>query len=366
MVHLVTRRQAIVTAAGLTALATTPPTDAGTQTKAVTRIAFGSCAHQDKEQPVWDTILATKPDLFIFLGDNIYGDTRDIEDLRAKYAKLAQIPGFKRLRETVPVLAAWDDHDFGENDAGADYPLKDQSKQAFLEFWNEPPNSARWKQDGIYDAYVFGPAGQRVQIILPDLRTNRTAIRKRDLGGKDFETWATERLSANQAAPGPYERNSHPSATMLGASQWHWLEQQMRVPAEVRLFGSSLQVLADFPGWEAWINYAHDHQRLFDLIRRTRCSGMVFLSGDTHYAELSRLNLNTPYPLWDLTSSGITEVWPVLPPNDNRVGRAYRGVNFGVIDIQWAPSPILTLQVRDIEGTVRVTQDVNIAELAVA
>ncbi|MET0658010.1 MAG: hypothetical protein ABW110_07620 [Steroidobacteraceae bacterium] len=49
----------------------------------LTRIAFGSCAKQDKEQPIWDAVLASKPDLFIFLGDNIYGDTTDMQVMRA-------------------------------------------------------------------------------------------------------------------------------------------------------------------------------------------------------------------------------------------------------------------------------------------
>lgn len=67
-------------------------------------------------------------------------------------------------------------------------------------------------------------------------------------------------------------------------------------------------MLADFPGWEAWINYARDHQRLIDLIRRKQASGVIFISGDTHYAELTKLDVNVPYTLWDLTSSGLTEV----------------------------------------------------------
>jgi alkaline phosphatase D len=100
---------------------------------ALTRIAFGSCAKQSKDQPIWDAVLATKPELFVFLGDNIYGDTRDMKELRAKYAQLAAKPGFQRLRASTPLLATWDDHDFGEDDAGADYPMKEESRRSF---WN--------------------------------------------------------------------------------------------------------------------------------------------------------------------------------------------------------------------------------------
>lgn len=38
---------------------------------AVTRIAFGSCAHQDKDQPLLKVAAALNPDVFLFLGDNI-------------------------------------------------------------------------------------------------------------------------------------------------------------------------------------------------------------------------------------------------------------------------------------------------------
>src|SRR4051794_6491186 len=87
------------------------------------RIVFGSCAHQDKPQPVWDAINALKPDLFIFAGDNIYGDTKDMAVLRAKYQKLADQPGFKKLNKACPIIGTWDDHDYGADDAGADYPM---------------------------------------------------------------------------------------------------------------------------------------------------------------------------------------------------------------------------------------------------
>ena len=171
------------------------------------RIAFGSCAEVDKPQPVWDPVLARKNDLFIFLGDNIYGDTRDMSVLSAKYAKFAAIPGVARLRATTPVVAIWDDHDYGENDAGGDYPMKEQSREVFLDFWQEPADSPRRKRDGVYASYVFGPPGQRVQVILPDLRYNRTALTPRELGDADYKTWAKARMASGQPLPGPYVRN---------------------------------------------------------------------------------------------------------------------------------------------------------------
>jgi alkaline phosphatase D len=366
-----TRRETLAGAAALaaSACASAPEqqksSDAhSASSRALSRIAFGSCAKQDKEQPIWEAILNAKPDLFIFLGDNIYADTRDPKVMAEKYAMLAAKPGFRRLRETTPICAIWDDHDYGEDDAGADYPMKEESRRQFCDFWGEGADSVRRTRDGIYAAHVFGPTGRRVQVILPDLRWNRTPMRKLDLGGKSYTAWQAEQKTAGLPVPGPYERNPALEATMLGERQWTWLEEQLAQPADVRVLASSLQVLADFAGWEGWINFARDHQRLISAIRQTKANGLVCISGDTHYAELSMLDLNTPYPVWDLTSSGLTEVWPVLPPNALRVGEALRENNFGLIDIDWSTRH-LSLQACDVSGAVKIAHRVALATLKV-
>ena len=334
--------------------------------KTLTRIAFGSCAKSDKPQPIWDAVLASQPDLFIFLGDNVYLDTRDPAVMRRKYAELAAQPGFQRLKATVPILAIWDDHDYGENDAGADYPMKEESRRQFLDFFGEAADSPRRTRDGIYTAHVFGPAGRRVQVILPDLRWNRTPLMSLELGGQDYDAWVEKRAEAGETTPGPYARNPDTGATQLGESQWRWLEGQLGVQAEVRILASSLQVLADFAGWEGWINFAHDHQRLIAAIRDKKANGLICLSGDTHYGEISRLDVNTPYPLWDITSSGLTEVWPVTPPNALRVGSVFRDQNFGLLTIGWeGDSPTVLAQVRDVNGVVRLEQPIRIGDLVV-
>lgn len=334
--------------------------------RTLTRIAFGSCANAEKPQPIWDAVLAARPDLFIFLGDNVYLDTRDPEVMRRKYAQLAAQPGFQRLRATTPILAIWDDHDYGENDAGADYPMKEESRRLFLDFFGEAADSPRRTRDGIYTAHVFGPPGRRVQVILPDLRWNRTPLLSLELGDQDYEAWVEHRAAEGLPTPGPYARNPEDVATQLGETQWRWLEEQLSVPADLRLFGSSLQVVADFPGWEAWTNFAHDHQRLIAAIRERRADHLICLSGDTHYAEISRLEVNTPYPLWDITSSGLTEVWPVLPPNARRVGEAYREQNFGLLTVGWeAARPTILAEIRDVSGAVRLEQAIHLDDLVV-
>lgn len=343
----VSRREVMAGGAALAAL----PSVALAGETALSRIAFGSCAHQDKPQPIWDKVDAFDPQLFLFLGDNIYGDTRDMHVLRAKYAKLAGKPGFQRLRRKTPCLAIWDDHDYGENDAGREYPMKQESKDIFLDFWMEPKGSPRRSRAGNYTSAIIGPEGRRVQIIMPDNRWFRSGL----IG-----------ITEEPKDRGPYLVNSDPTATMLGTEQWEWLEAEFKKPAELRIFASSTQVLADAPGYEAWINYQADHQRLLDLIDFADVNGLIMISGDTHYAELSRLAEGVPYPLYDLTSSGLTEVWPFLGPNRLRVDEGFMGQNYGRILIDWEQrDPEIRLEVESVEGRTVIAETLRLSALQV-
>ena len=127
--------------------------------KPLSRIAFGSCAKQTLPQPIWEPILAYRPDLFIFAGDNVYGDFNapDAADLKRAYEEARHIAGYTKLLETVPHLAVWDDHDYGVNDGGVEFAHKSLSKDLFLEFWKAPANDIRRTRGGIYDSRIIGP-----------------------------------------------------------------------------------------------------------------------------------------------------------------------------------------------------------------
>src|SRR5215218_7890200 len=73
-------------------------------TKPMSRIAFGSCCRQDKPQPIWDAIASAQPDVFIWLGDNIYADTEDPAVMRAMYDLVANQPGYEKLRAETKIL----------------------------------------------------------------------------------------------------------------------------------------------------------------------------------------------------------------------------------------------------------------------
>jgi alkaline phosphatase D len=313
------------------------------------RIAFGSCAKQDRPQPIWDTVLAENPDLFIFVGDNIYADTEDMKVMRETYAQFAKQPGFTKLRKTIPILATWDDHDYGADDAGAKYPQKEESQRIFLDFFNVPRDDPAWNRPGVYSAHVFGPPGRRVQIILLDTRYFRGPLARR--GGR-------------VPGLGPYIPQPDPNVTMLGEDQWSWLEEQLRIPADLRIIGSSIQVVAEEHGWEKWMNFPRERLRLFRLIRDTAAEGVVFISGDRHFAELSRqAGTGVDYPLYDLTSSSLNSSIKTarLESNRHRVGLPVFADNFGLIEIDWnAPDPLLALVIMDENGERRIEYTIPI------
>ncbi len=327
----------------------------GVEPDALSRIAFGSCAHQDHPQPIWDAVLAAAPDLFIFLGDNVYADTSDMSLMRAIYDRQAAVPGWRRLRESTKILATWDDHDYGENDGGADFPGKEDSKAEFLRFFSVPDDAPVRDRPGVYSARVFGPVGRRVQVILLDTRSFRGPL----IARPDHEV---------DSIQGRYLPQPDPTVPMLGEAQWLWLEQQLEQPAELRLLVSSVQLAAIDHGWEKWGNLPHERRRLLDLLRSSGAGGVVVLSGDRHLAEISRLQEGdgAPYTLYDATSSGLNRSGGGYDaePNRFRVGKNYRGDNFGWIEIDWsAPDPELRIEVRDVDGGVRLAARALLSQL---
>ncbi|MCZ6604386.1 MAG: alkaline phosphatase D family protein, partial [Alphaproteobacteria bacterium] len=257
----------------------------------LTRIAFGSCADEEFAQPIWKAIAAADPDIFLFMGDNIYVDQLDgefVENVTPQmisdaYELMARHPDYSPFRSAVPILAAWDDHDFGKNDGGWEFEFKTQSKEMMLDFFGVAADAAVRGRDGLYHATTFGPQGRRVQIIMLDTRWFRSPLTPTDEWG----------------APGK-ERYVVSTATeqiILGEAQWAWLDARLREPADLRLLVSSIQVISEGHGWELWRNLPAERQRFFELLRQTKVENLVLLSGDRHVGGLYRLEGQTGYPL---------------------------------------------------------------------
>jgi alkaline phosphatase D len=328
-------------------------TDAVTQLPA--RIAFGSCGSQDRPMSILDSVANQQPDLFIWLGDNIYGDTKDMQVLRDKYAMLAAKPEFQRLKAATPFLATWDDHDYGWNDAGRHYPFKEESKEIFLDFWEEPTNSPRRLRKGIYTSKYYNNHNMTLQIILLDNRTFRDDLRR-----------YRGELSRDPRFFYPLDYYPHEitDSTLLGEEQWRWLEAELRKPADLRIIASGTQFSISYNGYEAWANFPHERQRMLDLIKNTGASGVIFLTGDVHYGEISVLREQGLYPIYDVTASGITSTWHFATPNENRIEGPVMDNHFGLLKIDWnQQDPPITMEIIDIRGNQRVEHTIHLSEL---
>lgn len=312
------------------------PLDAGA---VLQRIAFGSCLHQDRPQPIWRRVIETKPDLFLMLGDNVYGDVSNaaLTELAGAYARQASHADFRAAAAAMSFLATWDDHDYGRNDAGADFPFKSQSRELFATFWGVP--QAELPAAGIYRAVVIGPPGRRVQVILLDLRTFRSAFAPRP---------AAERLMSG--TPGPYKPDPDPAKTMLGETQWAWLADELRVPAELRIVVSSIQLLADAHGFERWGHLPHELERFCRLVAASGAGGVIVISGDRHRAAIYRRTRGLPYPLYEITSSALNLSRAGAEPADaGRLTPMLAEDNFGLFTIDW-PQRRLGVGLRRLSG----------------
>lgn len=273
-------------------------------------IAFGSCNHTHLQQPMWSHIQSHQPDLFLWLGDVVYADTDDPAEMARHYRVQRDHPEYQKVSRNMPVLGIWDDHDYGGNNLGRDNPIKVQGQQLFLDFLGEPDNSIRRQQQGIYTTYTYGSGEQQVKMFLLDTRYHR-------------------------------ERGGRGRATLLGKDQWRWLEAELKQStARVNIIASGSSVLStQIPGGEEWEDFRWDKKQLFHLIDKYQVKGVLFLTGDRHFAALlkERVSGKTYY---EFMCSGLTHY--LNRPKAKFLmelflgkSNCYFGTNFGLLNFDW-------------------------------
>ncbi len=303
--------------------------------KTISRIIFASCAQQNEDQSIWDQIASENPDLTLYIGDNVYGDvySRDpaMPELKAAYMRLAQSEPFSRVRAAAPMLTTWDDHDYGMNDAGGEYQHKEYAEALFDYVWAVPEDDPRRSRPGIYGSWTIGAEdGKRVQVIMLDTRFFRSELMPTDERGA---------RGKERYLPDP-----DPAKTMLGDAQWVWLEGELKKSADLRLLVSSVQVISEGHGWEAWKMLPAERDRLYRLIDETNAEGLIVISGDRHAAGLYRKKGVSDYPIFEATSSSLNlpvsgfrspDEEPYMEPGPNRLGDMYQDANYGILEIDW-------------------------------
>lgn len=319
------------------------------RSETVTRFAFGSCYKaQLSQDQVWQSIASTEPQFFIFAGDTVYPKSDDetgaLTQLRHAYGMLQNEPAFAKLRAQVPVLAVWDDHDYGKNDGGGDFAWRAESEQLFESAWAQQADEPRRGRPGVYFSETLGKAGKKLQLIVLDTRFFRSPLR----GSNDYGSKGTER----------YIPDSDTRKTMLGEAQWLWLETQLQVPADLRIIVSTVQVLADGHGWEGWKQLPRERERLFALLRAKDTAPVVLLSGDRHVAGFYERDVGLSTPLLEFTSSALNN--PIAFPNryktlaedgPHRLGPLFGEANFGSVAIDWKAG-VIELNLHDARGAV--------------
>jgi alkaline phosphatase D len=310
------------------------------------KIGFGSCLKQDKSMPIFDPIKTEKLDLFLMIGDNVYGDSEEenLEELELAYKQ--QKKNFKMMNLDFPFEAIWDDHDYGLNDAGIEYPFKKKSKELFLDFWNVPPDDVRRFREGLYFDLIYEINNKTLQILFLDTRTFRDNLKPSDnIGGQGKER---------------YIPNTDSSLTILGINQWSWFKEKLNHKVDFRVIVSSIQFLPIGHGWESWNNFPHERKKLIEMIDETNLDQTLVISGDRHRAGIYKVKTNSGKIIFDVTSSSLNASFPMEEEyGPLRIGNTFIEENYGVIIVD-GKNDIMFVNIKDLNGeTVRNVTVIN-------
>jgi alkaline phosphatase D len=276
--------------------------------------------------------VSQQPEIWIWGGDNIYGDSHDMTFIAGEYKKQKENPGYQNLLATCPVTGTWDDHDYGINDGGKKFSKKKESKVLAATFLGFDESHSVWKHEGLYNSTTLKKSEHSLHIINLDTRYFRDTIKK---------VYYIDSLTKKST----YRYPANPEGDMLGEAQWQWFENELKnTDASLFNINSSVQLLAEEHRFERWATLPQAQQRFFDLLKRYPHKKVIVISGDRHIAELSMRNIEgLPYPLYDFTASGLSHTWSETWEEDNkyRIGELIIKRNFGILDIDFSNSGTL-------------------------
>jgi alkaline phosphatase D len=254
-------------------------------------LATGSCAYINEppyDRPdgpngpygggygIFNAIADKEPDLMLWLGDNAYlrePDWGSWSGFLHRYTHTRSAPELQHLLRSTHHYAIWDDHDFGPNDADGSFINGDMAREAFDIFWPNPAGHPAGV-GGITTSFTYAD----VDFFLLDDRTFRVPPK----GGT--------------AEP-----------TILGNAQIDWLIRALRYSdATFKIVAMGGQFLNDAVVFENYATVPAERQRIIDRLDAEGISGVVFLTGDRHFTELSRMVLPNGKELLDLTVSPLT------------------------------------------------------------
>ncbi len=287
------------------------------------------------------SIYDKQPDFMLWLGDNLYLREVDFDSwsgIIKRYTHDRSLPELQPVLGSMHHYAIWDDHDFGPNDSDRGYFLKDKTLEAFKMFWANPTYGINGKP-GITTIFQWGD----VDFFLLDDRYYRTP---NDRKGIDTE--------------------------MFGNEQIQWLiDNLVRSKAPFKIVATGGQILnpVEKDYLEIFNRFPKEKEKLLSLIRDEKISGVLFLTGDRHHSELTKLEREGDYPLYDFTISSFTA--GISPgkdePNNLRVpGRISDEHNFAIFNVSGkTKNRVLKCTVYDVKGKELWDYSINENELKV-
>lgn len=299
------------------------------------KIAIGSCSfinekRDDRPKPygssyeIFNAILDKDPDLMLWLGDNTYLRTPDFlteRGIRHRHRHTRATPELQALLGSVHHYATWDDHDYGPNDSDRSYVNKKIAERVFNDYWGNL-NTDAVGNGGITQHFAFND----VEVFMLDNRYHRAPNRSKNENkayfGKDQIEWLIDALTASRA---PF-----------------------------KLVASGGQVISDAAKYENYATYPGEREYLLKRIEEERIEGVIFLSGDRHHTEISKLDRLQAYPLIDITCSPLTSGTHKRRDEGNTLQVAdkyFYEHNFGILEITGVRTDRkLLLQIYDKEG----------------
>ena len=274
---------------------------------------------------IFSSILARRPDAMLWLGDNVYlrePDWGSRGGILKRYSHTRAHEPSRAMFASVPNYATWDDHDYGPNDSDRSWWMKQTALDVFKLFWPNPSYGLRG-QDGICTSMEIAD----VQVFMLDDRWFRNA---------------NDRFDQQRR--------------ILGDAQLQWLIDGLAASrATFKIVAVGSQLLSDNKKREGFERSSFERDELIQTITKNKISGVLFVSGDVHFAELSKLDREGTYPLYELTSSPLSaglNSSPVYRANSFNVpGTEYVGHNFGLISVEGARGVrMLTLRIVDASG----------------
>ncbi len=276
----------------------------------------GSCADYHKattkailpvgSYDIFRRMSRVEADFMLWTGDHLYykkDDWNSYENMFRKFVEMRTKDQMKQFLTAMPQVGTWDDHEYGPDNSGKSFEGKQDARKIYSQFWGNPYYGEN--DQGIYSNFTH----QDCEFFLTDVRYFRDV-------------------------------QDQPGCKMLGDQQMDWLKKVLKSSrATFKFVVVGTQAINTYTVSEGYCRYPEERQQLLDYIKEAEIEGVIFLSGDRHFAELYRLKSEECYPLYDFTSSPLSSFSKVTPWRKERDGVTnvpdtfYGRQNFGKVSV---------------------------------